>query len=334
MLSLFASKRAKIITFLTLGLVSILTISSLHPATSETLGRLASTKNPFHKDSDHPKWLVATMSPYFALSRRTIIRSTWQTLYRNSSTTEFKFVIANPDPDWEGVIAQENATYGDIIILRHLEENNEIANSIKTVEFFKYLTLNEEQQKKWTFVTKLDDDSYLDSKTFYDEWLRPMIAENSTTEELAKGVPQVNGIVIGKGLRKEGKKFIYPSGQFYTLSWDMATIMAEMQVAHNISTWEDVLVGELLELSQIPYRMVELPYTEAFEIQWGNTVTVDGKKTVWAEDSVNLDAWFHPVGPGSINPHRMKDDKGYMMVAACYGPDGARKPPPKEEVVS
>jgi hypothetical protein len=240
-------------------------------------------------------------------------------------------VISNPDPDWEGVIAQENATYRDIIALRHLEENSEIANSIKTVEFFKYLTLNEEQEKKWTFVTKLDDDSYLDSKTFYNEWLQPMIAENRTAEDLADGVPQVNGIVIGKGLRKEGKNFIYPSGQFYTLSWDMVRTMAEMQVAHNISTFEDVLVGELLELSQVSYRMVELPYTEAFEIQWDNTLTVDGRKTAWAEDSFNLDAWFHPVGPGSINPHRMKDDKGYLLVAACYGPDGPRKPPSKEK---
>jgi hypothetical protein len=56
----------------------------------------------------------------------------------------------------------------------------------------------------------------------------------------------------------------------------------------------------------------------------GKDVTVDGRKTVWADDKTNLDAWFHPVGPGSINPHRMKDDKGYIMVAACYGPNGAR----------
>ena len=52
---------------------------------------------------------------------------------------------------------------------------------------------------------------------------------------------------------------------------------------------------------------------------------------VWVEDAFNLDSWQHPFDPGSINPHRMKDDKSYEMVAAYVGLDGARKPPLKEE---
>jgi beta-1,3-galactosyltransferase 1 len=263
------------------------------------------------------------MSPYFSLSRRQIIRSTWQKLYENSSTTDFRFVISNPDPTWEDVLAQENATYGDLIALRHLQEISEVANSIKTVEFFKYLTLSG-QERRWTFVTKLDDNSYLDSRQFYLEWLEPII--NNSTNELVQGIPEVKGIVIGKGLTTHGKNFIYPSGQFYTMSWDMARIMAEQQRIHNVTTFVDVLVGELLQRGQTEYKFVELPYAEAFEIAWDGTEKIDGKATAWAEDGTELNAWFHPVGPSSINPHRMKEDDQYLMVTACYDLNGSRRP--------
>jgi hypothetical protein len=93
--------------------------------------------------------------------------------------------------------------------------------------------------------------------------------------------------------------------------------MAKMYVVQNITTFEDVLVGELLEASGVHYKLVELPHTEAFEVQWTGIIEIDGQKTAWAENNVHLDAWFHPVGPGSRNTHRMKDDTGYLPIVAC-----------------
>lgn len=335
--TLLTSRRAKLISLFTFGVLAILAIFAFHPAAK---GILTKPSNDFHQSFgldenitlhtepipiDRPKWLVATMSPYFSIQRRTVIRETWQKLYRNTSTTEMKFVLSNPDPDWDDIIAAENATHGDLIILYHLEENAKTANTIKTVEFFKHLTLNEEQTKRWTFISKVDDDSYLDAKTFYNQYLQPLMTHNSSVVMLDEGIPTVNSIVIGKKLHLKETNFNYPSGQFYTLSWDMATLMSTMQQKHNITTDEDVLVGKLLSLSEVPYTLIRLPYWEAHEIKWTG-VKVDGRETVWADEKENLNTWTHPVGKSSINPHRMKDDKGYMMVAACYGPDGPRKP--------
>jgi hypothetical protein len=317
-----ASRRTKIFSLLTLvSLLCLLFLFSgtLDPSTFKTLHEWHEWREV---QIDHPSWLIATISPYFGVSRRQIIRSTWQTLYKNSSITDFRFVISNPDPTWDVVLEHENATYGDLIALRHLEENNDVANTIKTVEFFKYLLSG--QEKRWTFVTKVDDDSYLDARQFYQKWLEPMI--NNSTNELVQGVPEVTGIVIGKGLRTKGKDFTYPSGQFYTLSWDMVKTMAEQQEIHNVTTFEDVLVGELLQRGHAEYKLMELPYTAAFEIALGGTEVVNGKATAWAANGTELNAWFHPVGPGSINPHRMKKDEDYLLVAQCFGPHGPQRP--------
>lgn len=338
--TLFASRRAKLASLFTFGVLAILAIFALNPVARAALSKPTDEFHqpfgsdeivPLYQDSEpihRPKWLVATMSPYFAIQRRTVIRETWQKLYRNASTTEMKFVLSNPDPDWDDIIAAENATYGDIIILYHLEENAKTANTIKTVELFKHLTLNEEQTKRWTFISKVDDDSYLDAKTFYSQYLQPLMTYNSSVVMLDEDIPTVPAIVIGKKLHLPDTDFNYPSGQFYTLSWDMATLMSTMQLKHNITTDEDVLVGKLLSLSEVPYTLIRLPYWEAHEIEWTG-VKVDGRDTVWADEKENLNTWTHPIGNSSINPHRMKDDKGYMMVAACYGPDGPRKPPSK-----
>ncbi|TID20639.1 hypothetical protein E6O75_ATG05403 [Venturia nashicola] len=151
-------------------------------------------------------------------------------------------------------------------------------------------------------------DSSKPEKPTVAEYLQPY----SSVVVLDEEIPTVPAIVIGKKLHLPDTDFNYPSGQFHTLSWDMATLMSTIQLKHNITTDEDVL----------------LPYWEAHEISWTG-VKVDGRETVWAEENENLITWTHPVGNSSINPHRMKDGKGYMMVAACYGPDRPRKPPSK-----
>lgn len=45
---------------------------------------------------------------------------------------DYRFVVANPGP-------RENGTFGDIIVLDHIAEDDITANTIKTLEFYKWL---------------------------------------------------------------------------------------------------------------------------------------------------------------------------------------------------
>jgi hypothetical protein len=83
-----------------------------------------------------------------------IIRLTWQRLYKDVPITT-RFVLANPGPVWGPLIEAENATYGDIIVLRHLEESSEVANSVKAMEFFKWFP------RSTTIVSSMPVDSTL-----------------------------------------------------------------------------------------------------------------------------------------------------------------------------
>jgi hypothetical protein len=289
--------------------------------------QFASVPPIIHKSAppppEPPKWLAATISPFDGVVRRHIIRSTWQTLYRNESRATFRFVISNPEVLWEPVIAKENETYGDIIILRNLVEDAKTANTIKTVEFFRYLL---DQDQRWSFVSKIDDDSYVDAARFYDRYLEPRF--HNTKEWLAPGVPKVRNTVIGKPLDIGRKAFQYPSGQFYTVSWDLMKTIVDVQKRASITgEHEDVLIGELLDQSGLAFEFFAMSRAEAFEIEWSKSIRVADQDSAWANDSADLNNTnSHSVGKGAINPHRMKKDKDYLMVAACFGPDGPKKP--------
>ena len=135
-----------------------------------------------------PVWLIATISPAHSQQRRNIIRATWQSLYDDPAITT-RFVISDPGELWMPLIRHENATYGDLIILSHLEETAHIANTIKTVELFRYLV---ESGFHWDFVSKLDDDSFLDVFTFYHSFILPRLDTRSH-----------NRIIIGRRLSRQ-----------------------------------------------------------------------------------------------------------------------------------
>ena len=187
---------------------------------------------------ESPVWLIVTVSPVFSLQRRSIIRGTWQTLYRYHSSITTRFVIAKPDEHWAPFVAQENATYGDLIVLPHLEESAGIANAIKSVEFFKYLT---QQNQRWQFICKLDDDSFINVPAFYSDFLAPLINNAGGSNNLRT--------IIARELEKDG--FKYPGGQFYTMTWDLVELLAKLHRQKPISNeHEDVLVGRLLHEAQ------------------------------------------------------------------------------------
>ncbi|ROV92078.1 hypothetical protein VSDG_07574 [Cytospora chrysosperma] len=69
-----------------------------------------------------------------------------------------RFVVANPGPQWTDAVAKENGTFGDIIVLDHIAEDDITANTVKTLEFYKWLVYY--SPRCYEFVSKMDTDTY------------------------------------------------------------------------------------------------------------------------------------------------------------------------------
>lgn len=277
--------------------------SSVH----ETINKL----NPFHPPvAGPPTWLIATIIRANDVQRRHIIRSTWQRLYANDTRQTTRFVISDPGPLWQAIVQAENDTYGDIISLTHLEEKAETANTIKSIEFIKYLA---NQDRRWKFVTKVDDDSFIEANAFYETYLQPLLAEplRSMRTMIARTVgPNAN------------YDFTYPGGQFYTMTWDLVPLLADLYDKKTLSyNHEDALVGGLLKEAGISYTHVDLQNDVAFDY---DATQARHKDTAWAPRDANLMEWSHAMGPGAVNPHKMKTDEDYLKVAACFDWKGLR----------
>jgi hypothetical protein len=257
--------------------------------------------------SPQSTWLIATMSPAWGVRRRSIIRATWQRLYRDIPMTT-RFVLADVDPLWRPVITAENRTYGDIIVLEGLPENRHIANTIKTMEFFKRL-LSINQQ--WTFVSKIDDDSFLNARAFWEIYLHPLVNQTE---------PSRSRTIIGRNVTNWGVN--YPGGQFYTMTWDIVLVLASLQARFNITdTDEDLLVGKLLNAGREPWNFVTLPNPVAFDYDQNDALN---STTAWAKADSTQDAWSHALGEEAINPHKMKEPETYLRVAACFDEMGLK----------
>lgn len=244
-----------------------------------------------------------------------IIRGTWQRLYHDPTRFATRFVISDATEQWRSVIEAENATYGDLIMLSHLDESREVANSIKTAEFFKYLQL---QGQRWEFVTKMDDDSFIDAKAFFDHYLMPRLGRGSS-----------GSTVIARTLGKsEEYPFKYPGGQFYTMTWDAVEVIASAytrnpQLPDGVAD-EDVLAGYFLARSGLNITFVDMPNNVAFDYTQGGRNGAQNESTAWARDGADLMAWDHAIGPGSLQPHKMKSDKDYLQVSACFDANGLK----------
>lgn len=267
----------------------------------------------FSQQANHPRWLIATMSPAHSIQRRQIIRQTWQRLFADPSLWAGKFVISrSANPTWQAIIDAENDTYGDIIQLTHLEENSRIATTVKPIEFFKYLTtmasnpgnLPNTLMGKWKYVSKMDDDSFLDARTFYRNYLLKLQDQNRTL--IARTIPKDN--------------YTIPAGQFYTMTYDMVPLLVNLYEHNSITNEEeDVLVGRLLHEGNEGWLHIDLPNPVAFD--YAETQLREAGKGFATKDA-DLSEASHAVGPGAINPHKMKDDETYVKVAACFDENG------------
>lgn len=253
--------------------------------------------------SQRKPWLLATISAAHAQTRRNIIRSTWQTYYRSPHYTT-RFIIANPTSLWLPLIAHENNTYGDLIMLPHLEESSEIANTIKTVEFLKHLVANGTTHH---FVSKIDDDSFLDADRMFEEFIAPRIAAAERDPEFAGQQRNFIARKLDYARTPNGSKldpllhYPHPGGQFYTMSWEMVVLLARLHEQNRITDeLEDSLLGRLLYEAHEAFEFVELSDERAFD----------------------TDEDLGGMSERAINPHKMKSDELYLRVAALFDERG------------
>lgn len=202
------------------------------------------------------------------------------------------------EPEFTAAVEAENATYGDLISLPWLEENEVIANTIKPIEFFTYLARSGQHHP---FVSKIDDDSFLNVPAFWDKYLLGRF--NSSRAE-----PCIIARSLYAGKDRWGSDFEYPGGQFYTLSWDlMEVVVKNYRMTTNRTLSEDVFLGKILTESNANFTFVHLPNREAFDY------------APWWKDP---NGWGHGIAEGAINPHRMKTDEDYLEVAKFFDPLG------------
>ena len=250
--------------------------------------------------TEEPSWLIWTSSAAHLRQRREIIRSTWQTYYRNASFEPY-FVIGSPGPEWLPLIQQENRTYGDMIMLEGHGDNKEFATTIKafeTVKFFRDRALI--TGKKWTFLSKIDDDSFLQATAFRNDFLAP---HQHSKRKIISRVVQYS------------RPHVFPGGQFYTLTWDLVELIAHLyetttrDLVHDMDLperkltkrHEDFMVADLMVEAGEDFDYVELSDERAFDIITEGNVT-----------------------ERAINPHRLKSDEQYLWLAAMFDEDGYR----------
>lgn len=252
-------------------------------------------------------WLILTMSRATHFQRRHIIRNTWQKLYKGKGLFETKFVISDPGEHWNSLLLAENATHGDLIMLPYTE-TKQFTATVKTIESFRHVVEN--TARPYTWVSKMDEESWLDARTFHNVWLAPL-SQNGTTSNTYIGREQ-----------QFGYPFRYASGQFYTLSWDLVTLLLDLFDANSIADEaEDVLVGRLFYEASVPYNLTTLPPRAVFDYD-SEGETGDG--TAWANPLLFVDnkSATHAIAAGSVVPGKLTSDDLYLRVAACYDEDG------------
>jgi len=243
-----------------------------------------------------------------------MIRSTWQAKGHDVPMTT-KFIVAEPGPFWAPLVKAENETYGDIVILNDLNEDWYTANTIKTIELFKHLVKEKEQ---YTFVSKMDDDSYISPNLFFNKYLTPLL--NSTDVH-----PAQRRTIVGRRYTKDTQegKTMYPQGGFYTMTWELLTVLVDLQNRYNVTDRdEDWLVATLLNMGIERWQFIHMEEQFSFDYDQGDA---KNSSTALANKNSNQKAYNHAVGRKAVHVHNLKDNELYMMVNQCFDKFGVRR---------
>lgn len=278
----------------------------------------STTKN--NSEPLQPKpWLAAVISSAGDAQRRYLIRSSWMSLYRDVPF-DGRFVVANPGPQWTGAVAKENRTFGDMIVLDHIAEDDVTANTIKTLEFYKWLV--EHGPRRYEFVSKMDTDLWFNARGFWERFLLPKTRKDAATGQL---LSTVNRTIFGELYYSKTYDLVFPHGAMYTASWDTVALLASLQERFKVVTGEDMATAILLLKGREQANFVNFRGTEKFDYDEADT---RGDGTAWARQGTHPNSTYHAlVGSNAIAVHQLKSEDSFLKVAECFDEQGIKVTP-------
>ncbi|KAG5925738.1 hypothetical protein E4U42_004003 [Claviceps africana] len=265
-------------------------------------------------------WLAAVICAAQDVERRMLIRSTWMRLFRDVPFVP-RFVVSNPGAGWNETVRYENRTFGDMIVLDHLVEDDLTANTVKTLEFFKWL-LNSGQ--RYEYVTKLDTDLWLNAPAFWHRYLVPRL-DLSNDGAGPRYAATVKRTVIGQLYFSDSGYNTFAHGSMYTMTWDMMELLVGLQERFSVITGEDATVGILMHKASERASFVNLGGGEKFDYDDADS---RGDGTAYARAATHPQAQSHALhGQDVIAVHRLKDKELWMKVARCFTEKGIKPAP-------
>jgi beta-1,3-galactosyltransferase 1 len=287
------------------------------PSLSST-SSMATQAAAAHPSTDPPPpWLAAVICAASDVERRMLIRSTWMRLYRDVPF-DGRFVVSNPGPRWTDFIRAENSTFGDIVVLDHIQEDSLTSHTIKTLEFFKWLIIH---GKRYQFVSKIDTDLWLNARAFWDRFLSPRLSNETGRLEAT-----VQRTVIGELYYSRIHDLVFPHGSMYTVTWDLLELLVSLQDRFRVVAGEDMTLAVLMLKGREEANMVSFRGTEKFDYDDEDS---RGDGTAWAREKTHPNAAEHALfGSDVVAVHQLKDKEMWMKVAECFDERGIKEMPP------
>ena len=272
------------------------------------------------KRQHHP-WLGAVICSPWDIKRRMLIRFTWMRLYQ-AVPMDQRFVVSNPGPQWTQIIVMENQTYGDMIVLDHIPEDDFTANTVKTIEFYRWL--KEKSPRKYEFVSKMDTDLWVNARALYDRHLLPRMDDNLKAN--------VNFTLIGQLYYNGFHKTAFAHGALYTATWDIVELLPVLQDEFHVIAGEDLAMAWLLMKGKQKVTLATL--TEAEKFEFDKKDLRPGEVTAWARNTTDVTSQSHALyGKDAIGVHQLKNDNDWLILATCFDENGIKDMPTEPEQV-
>ncbi|KAL6715388.1 hypothetical protein ACLMJK_006349 [Lecanora helva] len=259
-------------------------------------------------EQKHAPWLLYTSSSSHDFQRRFLIRWSWVNTFANSSIYDHIFAVSTTDPLLISLIKKENETYGDILLLDHLEDTHFIANGIKPFEVLKKLTAGGWKGRTYDFVSKLDQDSWVDPVRVWEKYLkrRRMV----TGRRLMLSMPHEDFCGCPS-----------PQGGFYTLGWPLAKTIVRLfdnvDIPKEEIDQEDCQVGRWPTDAGEDFDFVPMDEEESFDIEGEEGEYV-------ARDWVGETKIRGPVGAlkKAVFLHQLKEDEKWLTIQTMFDQTG------------
>jgi hypothetical protein len=244
-----------------------------------------------HLSDPKRKLLMGISAAPTDFQRRQLVRTYQIRPYNNSYDIEWKFFMGPPPPYYEKALEFENATYGDIIVMKNFTETRENSRAIKPMEIFKHV---EQHMGVYLYVAKLDMDCYLNIPSFWDEFF------NQTIQELPFNIIAL--FINGLG------KFDWPMGAFEAFSWKLVMMINKLYEFVPRTSWaEDLQMGWYLYDAHVKFNKTEFHWSRAYDF------------------NVSYQGGHNDVEYNAIRVHELKQEVDYIAVSKCFTADGVNK---------